>query len=260
MQVTNMSKNNNLADFLADIANAIRAKKGTSDAINAQDFASEIASIESGGGGASDTDIDGLLTNSLTHLSSNATSLRAYALRGLSKLTSVDLPNVKSVGDNGFYGVGLAELSLPSCTKVGGTCIAYCNSLTKLNLPKCTTLGTYAFRDNKLLSEVTLSACTTIAQNAFYNCDALAKISLPSVTTINASAFSGSANFATLILGASSVAQLANTNAFTGTKIAGGTGYIYVPAALVDSYKAATNWANFAEQIRAIEDYPEITD
>lgn len=253
-----MAKNNNLADFLADIANAIRAKKSTSGAINAQDFASEIASIESGGG-ASDTDVDGLLTNSLTHLSSNATSIRAYALRGLSKLTSVDLPNVQSVGDNGFYGVGLVELSLPSCTKVGGTCIAYCNSLTKVNLPKCTSLGSYTFRENKLLSEVTLPACPTISQSAFYNCDALAKISLPSVTTINASAFSGSAIFETLILGASSVAKLSNTNAFTGTKIASGTGYIYVPADLVENYKAASNWATYAEQIRAIEDYPEIT-
>lgn len=253
-----MAKSDNLTDFLADIADAIREKKGTTELINPQDFASEIASIESGGG-TGDADVVGLLTNTLTHLSSNATSIRAYALRGLSKLTSVDLPNVKTVGDNGLYGVGLAELSLPSCTKVGGTCIAYCNSLVKINLPKCTTLDSYSFRDNKLLSEVSLPACTILTQGAFYNCDSLAKISLPSVTTINASAFSGSAKFATLILGRSSVVQLVNTSAFTGTKIASGTGYIYVPAALVEDYKAASNWSNYAEQIRAIEDYPEIT-
>ena len=46
-----MAKNNNLGDFLTDIANAIRKKKGTSGSINAQNFASEIASIESSGGG-----------------------------------------------------------------------------------------------------------------------------------------------------------------------------------------------------------------
>jgi hypothetical protein len=45
-----MAKNNNLGDFLTDIANAIREKKGTSGSINAQNFASEIASIEGGGG------------------------------------------------------------------------------------------------------------------------------------------------------------------------------------------------------------------
>jgi hypothetical protein len=49
------------------------------------------------------------------------------------------------------------------------------------------------------------------------------------------------------------------TNIFASTPIASGTGYIYVPAALVDSYKGATNWSTYAAQIRAIEDYPEIT-
>ena len=33
----------------------------------------------------------------------------------------------------------------------------------------------------------------------------------------------------------------------------------YVPTSLVEAYKSATNWSACAEQIRAIEDYPEIT-
>lgn len=45
-----MAKNDNLTDFLTDVANAIREKKGTTDKINPQDFSAEIASIESGGG------------------------------------------------------------------------------------------------------------------------------------------------------------------------------------------------------------------
>lgn len=40
-----MSKRDNLTDFLTDIANAIRTKKGISGPINAQNFASEILSI-----------------------------------------------------------------------------------------------------------------------------------------------------------------------------------------------------------------------
>lgn len=45
-----MAKNDNLKDFLVDLADTIREKKGTTELINPQDFASEIASIESGGG------------------------------------------------------------------------------------------------------------------------------------------------------------------------------------------------------------------
>ena len=43
-----MAKNNNLTDFLTDVANAIRTKKGTTGTINPQNFSSEIASISTG--------------------------------------------------------------------------------------------------------------------------------------------------------------------------------------------------------------------
>ena len=46
-----MAKNNNLSDFLSDVANAIREKKGTTEPINAQNFSDEIASIQTSGGG-----------------------------------------------------------------------------------------------------------------------------------------------------------------------------------------------------------------
>lgn len=44
----NYGKNNNLTDFLTDVATAIRTKKGTTGAINPQNFSSEIESIETG--------------------------------------------------------------------------------------------------------------------------------------------------------------------------------------------------------------------
>lgn len=59
-----MAKNDNLTDFLTDVANAIRAKKGTADMINPQDFVNEIESIEGDSGSASiwtgHADVDGL--------------------------------------------------------------------------------------------------------------------------------------------------------------------------------------------------------
>lgn len=57
-----MAKNDNLTDFLTDVANAIREKKGTTELINPQNFSDEIASIESGGGSrwTGHADVEGL--------------------------------------------------------------------------------------------------------------------------------------------------------------------------------------------------------
>lgn len=51
-----MAKTDNLSDFLRDVADAIRTKKGTTDLINPQNFSEEIASIEGGGGDVTDLD------------------------------------------------------------------------------------------------------------------------------------------------------------------------------------------------------------
>ena len=45
-----MSKTDNLKDFLTDVADAIRSKKGSTELINPQDFSTEIASLSGSGG------------------------------------------------------------------------------------------------------------------------------------------------------------------------------------------------------------------
>ena len=59
---------------------------------------------------------------------------------------------------------------------------------------------------------------------------------------------------AVIIRKSDSICTLTNINAFSGTPIASGTGYIYVPNDLVDSYKAATNWSTYATQIKPISE------
>jgi hypothetical protein len=99
-----------------------------------------------------------------------------------------------------------------------------------------------------------------VGTSAFNGCKSIVCISLPLVSSIDASAFNGCSALTTLVLSnTDSVCTLANTNALSGTKIASGTGYIYVPSALMDSYKTATNWSTYAARFRAIEDYPDIT-
>jgi hypothetical protein len=42
------------------------------------------------------------------------------------------------------------------------------------------------------------------------------------------------------------------SNVFYNTPIANNTGYIYVPAASVNTYKSASGWSDFESRIRAI--------
>ena len=75
-------------------------------------------------------------------------------------------------------------------------------------------------------------------------------IKLSSVTSIGGSAFYGCNSLTTIYVGTntSTVCKLSSTSAF---KNCTALTNIYVPASLVDNYKSATNWSNYADKIKA---------
>ena len=92
---------------------------------------------------------------------------------------------------------------------------------------------------------------------SFMGCSNLEKIDFDVLEEIKNADFYQCSALTAVIIRSPAVCTMSDSNAFKSTPIASGTGYIYVPAALVDSYKAATNWAAYADQTRAIEDYPD---
>ena len=105
------------------------------------------------------------------------------------------------------------------------------------------------------ITEYSNDRVTTIRPYAFYSCKQLTTADFPNATIINPYTFDHCLTLTKLILRKNTVCTLSNTNALTNTPIASGTGYIYVPSALIDEYKAATNWVTYAAQFRALEDY-----
>jgi hypothetical protein len=138
-----------------------------------------------------------------------------------------------------------------------------CQAATKLvsvNLPNVTSLGAYAFYQCSNLETFTLPKLTTISTQTWYMCPKLEYADCGQLNSITAQTFASCTALKTLILRKNSgICTLSNANGVSGSGIGKGTGYVYVPSALIDSYKAATNWSTFAAQFRAIEDYPEIT-
>ena len=122
-----------------------------------------------------------------------------------------------------------------------------------------TAIGVYGLAGCTKLTSVVLPAVQVTNANAMLGCSALTQADFSNLQHIQHSTFYGNKKFATLIIRTQAVAKLDATSAFKDTLIASGKGYVYVPSALVDSYKTATNWSTYADQIRAIEDYPDIT-
>lgn len=187
------------------------------------------------------------------------TSIATYAFTGCSKLASVNFPLTTSVAAYAFNGTAaLKHLSLPALKSMTANCFRG-SRFESCDLPLAENLSNSGFRSQAYLKSITLPKVESASTDAMRGCTGLTYVDLPKCTQFAASIFNGCTNLETLIMRASKVCSMANANALTDTKIANGEGYIYVPSTLVNSYKTATNWSTYSAQIRAIEDYPEIT-
>lgn len=104
------------------------------------------------------------------------------------------------------------------------------------------------------ITEIT-SNVDDIRSYSFYDCTKLSYMDLPAVEAIGAYALNGCSELSRLILRVNSACCVLGGHAIEHTPIASGTGYIYVPSALIEDYKVATNWTTYAGQFRALEDY-----
>ena len=169
-------------------------------------------------------------------------------------LTSVTIPNsVTTIGDNAFNGCDLYEINLPNTLiNLGDGAFKCCQYLKDVYLP-VGYVPSECFSHCPNLEDVDFSFnTTTIDFGAFSSCYSLESIDIPSaIESINYEAFKNCENLASVYVHATTPPTLRN-DSFDGTPIADGTGTIYVPAASVNAYKAASGWSTYASQIQAI--------
>jgi hypothetical protein len=187
------------------------------------------------------------------------TTIGKSAFKDCTSLTTADFPKATSIGENAFaHCTSLTIADFPAATNIGNYTFDGCTSLTSVDFPKATNIVDSAFRGCTSLMAVNFPNATRIENYAFINCTSLTIADFPNVTRIGNYAFYNCTKLAVLILrNTDSICTKIGTP-FTSTPIETGTGYIYVPAALIDQYKADAGWSTYASQIRAIEDYPEI--
>lgn len=171
--------------------------------------------------------------------------------------THVYNANVTEIGSSAFYGYSaLVSADFPNATAINGDSFAYCTGLTNINIPKVTAIPNHAFISCTNLPELDLPSVTSIGYEAFKNCESLSKVHLYDVSQITTDAFKKCTSLSCMIIENEDVIEWTG-DPFNNTPISSGSGYIYFPDDLVDSYKAAIGWSTYAEQIKGLSELPE---
>ena len=236
-------------------ANRIRNKTGDTNQIvwdSAKGFGDAVDAIT--GGGVDHSVEDAIITRSISGAYSNdrITTVGVCAFLGCQALTAIDLPNVIQVKRNAFETCSrLQTTNLPKATAFDKD--VFVNSaIQQADFPLVTTIGDRCFYMAKNLTSANLPLVTALPDAAFRD-STIRTADFAAVTNINRTAFTDCTSLETLIIRTPSVCVISDISvALRGSKIASGTGYIYVPDNLVDSYKAATNWVTLANQIKPI--------
>ncbi len=233
---------------------------GTHDVKNYESATVEIAGSGGGSGEGMANTLMQLLENPVFS-NDDLTEISVDLFRGWQYITKLQLPNVTKIASGYlcYSCTKLEEVYMPMCTTLGSYAFYNNTSLKNIDFPCLTIAPSSSFRQCSVATSVNLPVCTRLEAQSLYQCTKIEKMDFPMVEWLGNQVFGNCSVLTTLIFRANKVCTMSNgTNIFKDTPIASGTGYIYVPSALVDSYKTATNWSTYAAQIRAIEDYPEI--
>lgn len=192
-------------------------------------FADAIEAIPSGGGVTADDVATGAFPSGDITLSVLPT--RTYAFFGCPSIQKVTATYSSPSGDPGtnlFQQSSITEFVAHNALKISVSWFLKCASLKKVTAPKSNWYDYQAFSSCSSLEVVDLGTGAINRGFVFYGCTKLQTIILRSTSVC--------------ALGA--VANLSKTPFYPdgGTGITG-TGTLYVPNALVDAYKTASNWS-----------------
>ena len=204
------------------------------------------------------------------------TSIGNFAFAYCYSLASITIPDgVTSIGDTAFGNCySLASITIPDgVTSIWDFAFDSCYSIASITIPDgVTSIGNYAFRNCSSIASITIpDGVTSIGNHAFNSCYSLASITIPDgVTSIGNSAFDSCYSLASITIpdGVTSIEYYAFNSCF-GAAFYDFTAWttvptlestdafpdipsdcqIRVPAALVDAWKAATNWSTYADHI-----------
>ena len=175
-------------------------------------------------------------------------SLANGAFQDQTNLKTIKLPStLVSIGKTAFRRSRLIEITIPeSVTTIGREAFQGAYLSGELTIPKnVTSIGDYAF-NGILTTSLVWNANLTLSKEAFSFCPELTTV------TINGNVSSFDAEIATNFLKLKTITFTSVTDVpeFAGNDLSSfGQVKIYVPENLVDAFKAADGWSQFADNI-----------
>lgn len=182
------------------------------------------------------------------------TKLASYALAYSKNITGlIELPNVTEAGTYAFYYSGAKIIKLPKLYRSEVNLFMY-SSVEELYLNNATIMGSQSYINLTQLRKL-YAPRIGLMLNAFNTETA----KLTHICYRNGSAnknFNSSEKLEMMVITQKTAITPFQTASYIPKKaLTDGNCYIYVPSALLDSYKTATNISVYADRIRAIEDY-----
>ena len=180
----------------------------------------------------------------------------------------------------------MKHISLPKAKTIGYAAFESNRLVESISLPEVTSIAKFTFMSWTACTEFDLPKLESVTELAFSGCSAVKRLDLPRAKTLGTKAFGSMAGLKWLRIGGAANASMINcanvfdnsmaleaiifdgvtsvppclVTTFNNSAVAAETCYIYVPANMVDAFKAADYWSTYAGQIRAIEDYPDLYD
>lgn len=192
---------------------------------------------------------------SIFSASTNSTAASRFCYSA-TKLKSAYFPKLTSTPVALFYRCEqLTTIDLTSAQTLAAYTFYLCYQLTSIDLPNVQYISGYCFGNCYNLASISLPKVASINGNqVFAYCSQLTTLSFPSLAYITGnSVFVGCTNLKSLYLMSTARVNLASRSVFNGGPFSsGGTGTIYVPASLYDSYLSSANWFSFSARLSSI--------
>ena len=188
----------------------------------------------------------------IVSLSSGVTNIGNYAFYGCTKLYSIDLSHISTIGYTAFWNCnGIKYLTeIPNVTTIGGWAFHYCYGLLSVTIPNGVTyIGDGAFQNCENLTTVNFNAtnCTTMggsSYSVFEGCNKLFTLNIGgSVTRTPADAFRYCSYLKNIYVYRNIPPIAFNNSTFYGVNK--NTCILHVPTGTTGAYSTANGWMEF---------------